>query len=105
MTLDAILFMYTSVLVMGFLFTTLEKHMVASADRVLEFRASLALFLVLWAMNFLTILDDRYIYSSDSWLDNRVIRKVQNYWYMMIYDIYVVCVWLGLKSFLEHFCT
>ncbi|CAK9113005.1 Hypothetical protein SCF082_LOCUS52394 [Durusdinium trenchii] len=63
-SLDTCLFVYTSVLVMGFLFTTLEKHVVANPLRALEFRAALALFLVLWAMNFLTILEDRYVYSS-----------------------------------------
>ena len=66
-SLDTCLFVYASVLVMGFLFTTLEKHVVANPLRALEFRAALALFLVLWAMTFLTILEDRYVYSSAPW--------------------------------------
>lgn len=64
---DSFFFIYLSVLVTGFLFTTLEYHLVASEASRGEFTAVLSLFIVLWSMNFFTTQDDRYTYAAVSW--------------------------------------
>eukprot|EP00438_Fugacium_kawagutii_P025074 Skav209523 [mRNA] locus=scaffold2767:348001:350737:- [translate_table: standard] len=61
---DSFFFVYLSVLVIGFLFTTLEYHLVASPECRGEFTAVLSLFIVLWSMNFFTTQDDRYTYAA-----------------------------------------
>ena len=67
-SVDAFLYIYTAVLMTGFLCTTLEFHIVASPEHRTEFTAVLSLFIVLWAMNFFTTQDDRYVYAAASWL-------------------------------------
>ena len=64
LSLDSFLFIYASILVIGFIFNTLELHVVANPSRRLEFRACLAFYMVIWSMNFLSILNDRYVFSS-----------------------------------------
>lgn len=63
-SVDAFLYIYTAVLMTGFLCTTLEFHIVASPEHRTEFTAVLSLFIVLWAMNFFTTQDDRYVYAA-----------------------------------------
>ena len=67
-SVDSFLYIYSAILMTGFLCTTLEFHIVASPGHRTEFKAVLSLFIVLWAMNFFTTQDDRYVYAAASWL-------------------------------------
>ena len=62
--LDSFLYIYLVVLVTGFLYTTLELHVVPNSVHRSEFRAVLTLFIVLWSMNFFTAQDDRFLFAG-----------------------------------------
>lgn len=64
--LDSFLYIYLVVLVTGFLYTTLELHVVPNSVHRSEFRSVLTLFIVLWSMNFFTAQDDRFLFSGVS---------------------------------------
>lgn len=64
--LDSFLYIYLVVLVTGFLYTTLELHVVPNSVHRSEFRAVLTLFIVLWSMNFFTAQDDRFLFAGVS---------------------------------------
>lgn len=61
---EAVVSIYVAVLVVGFLVITLGHNVVPKKERQSEFVGVLALFIIVWASNFLVVLLDRQIYTS-----------------------------------------
>jgi hypothetical protein len=73
--IDSATFAYTMILVMGFLFITLEDTVVPKAGRQREFQGTMAMFILLWATNFLTVLFDRQVYTN-AWIGSSALLRM-----------------------------
>lgn len=64
LVVQAIVAIYMSILMMGFLFTTLEYNIAAALGRKNEFRLMITVSLVLWLLDFLTVYMNRTQYTA-----------------------------------------